>query len=50
MLKGKTKMYKAGNSKYFLIPHEVLSDSSFPFEEGDKEIDFEIKGKKIIIG
>mgnify|MGYP001564856574 FL=1 len=49
MLKGKTKIYKSGSSKYFLIPHEVLSDSHFPFKE-DKEIDFEIKGKKIIIG
>lgn len=43
MLKSKTKITSVGDSKYILIPYDVLNDSSFPFKE-DEDLEINIVG------
>lgn len=48
MIRAKTKITIFGESKYILIPHEVLTDSIFPFRENE-ELEIEIRGKSVVI-
>ena len=49
MIKEKTKITLIGGSKYFLIPSELLSDSTFPFNISNEELIMEITEGIIII-
>lgn len=48
MLKDKTKIVNYGAAKGFLLPADILKDSTFPFEEGE-ELEIEIIDKAIVI-
>ena len=48
MLETKTRIVQVGDSRYLLLPSDLISDSAFPFTD-NRDLNIKIQGNKLTV-